>query len=149
MLDLKCLIKRYQDASNAVYRSINNVLKTKVHNDITTDQFSTLHFVLENGPCTSTEIANVFGIGKSAVTAQINRLFDKELIRRERDDNDRRVIYLTVTEKGKEFVDYTEKELHSFIGRHLSNFNQEEIQQFISSLEKLAELMEERKLDSI
>ncbi|WP_047979839.1 MarR family winged helix-turn-helix transcriptional regulator [Ornithinibacillus contaminans] len=142
-MELKELIERYQAGMNQVYRRVNILLKEKIHSDITTDQFATLQYIFKNKKCTSTDIANEFGIGKSAVTAQINRLFDKQLIERERDENDRRVIYLHVTEQGIDFVQYTEKALFKELGRYLTNFDKEEIFTFIESLEKLAKVMNE------
>lgn len=142
-MDLKTLVDRYQIAMNTVYRRINNILKEKIHSDITTDQFSTLQYILNHKKCTSTEIANAFGIGKSAVTAQINRLFDKGLIERNRDEKDRRNVYLDVTAKGKELIHYTEKELFAVLGVHLAHFDNHEIQTFIHLLEKLALVMDE------
>lgn len=142
-MELKILIDRYQTAINTVTRSINNTLKDKVHADITTDQFGTLHYIHTHDSSTSTEIAQAFGIGKSAVTAQINRLFDKGLVERKRDEKDRRIVYLGVTDKGAEFIDFTEVELHKVLGKHLSHFDKDEIHTFIEALEKLAKLMEE------
>src|SRR5699024_1954886 len=136
-------IERYQNAMNTIYRCVNNILKEKIHSDITTDQFSTLQYIHNNEQCTSTQIAHAFGIGKSAVTAQINRLFARELIERTRDIKDRRNIYLHVTKRGMELVNYTEEKLYDVIGVQLSHFNDDEILSFIDSLEKLAKVMEE------
>lgn len=128
---------------NTIFRSINTVLKERIHSDLTTDQFTTLQFIRNNERCTSTQIAQAFGIGKSAVTAQINRLYDKALIKRVRDDQDRRNIYLFVTEKGVELVEYTEEKLYTYLGEKLTHFEMDEIRFFIQSLEKLATLLED------
>lgn len=138
------LIGRYQTAMNTIYRGVNSILKEKIHSDITTDQFSTLQYIRNNETCTSTEIAHAFGVGKSAVTAQINRLFDKELIERTRDQSDRRNVYLHVTPKGLELVNFTEKEVYAVIGEQLAHFDKEEITMFIQSIEKLANVMDKR-----
>lgn len=140
-MELKELISRYQDAINSIYRGVNIILKEKIHSDITTDQFSTLQYILNHETCTSTDISQAFGIGKSAVTAQVNRLYDKGLIERHRDEKDRRNVYLHVTPKGIELVQFTEKELYNVLGEYLANFDHEEIRSFINSLEKLASLI--------
>lgn len=139
------LIDRYQSAMNTIYRGVNNILKEKIHSDITTDQFSTLQYIRNNGKCTSTDIAHAFGVGKSAVTAQVNRLFDKDLIERNRDQSDRRNVYLHVTTNGLKQVDFIEKEMYEVIGEQLLHFDKEEITMFIHSLEKLANVMDKRK----
>ncbi|MBP2258764.1 MarR family winged helix-turn-helix transcriptional regulator [Virgibacillus alimentarius] len=140
-MQLEELVERYQTAMNTVYRSVNNILKEKVHSDITTDQFSILQYIHNHEQCTSTDIAQAFGVGKSAVTALINRLFDKGLIERKRDQKDRRNVYLNVNKKGIDLVKYTERALYSDIGLYLEHFDKHEIQSFIESLEKLANLM--------
>ncbi|WP_010093800.1 MarR family winged helix-turn-helix transcriptional regulator [Ornithinibacillus scapharcae] len=142
-MELKELVERYQSSINQVYRRVNIILKDKIHSDITTDQFSTLHYILKHKDCTSTDIANEFGVGKSAVTAQINRLYDKGLIERKRDERDRRVVYLYVTQKGLDFINQTETAIFEILGKYLSNFEKEEINAFIHSLEKLAKIMSE------
>ncbi|MGY0693818.1 MarR family winged helix-turn-helix transcriptional regulator [Virgibacillus sp. FSP13] len=141
-MKLRDLINRHQDAMNTIYRNVNIIIKEKIHSDITTDQFSTLQYIQNHEKCTSTEIAHSFGIGKSAVTAQINRLFDKGLIERVRDEKDRRNVYLHVTTKGAGLVDYTENEVYDAIGTHLAHFDDQEILTFIHSLEKLANAMD-------
>lgn len=142
-MNFKELASRYQIAMSAIYRKINQIMKEKVHEGITTDQFSTLQYVVQNQPCTSTEIANAFGIGKSAVTNQVNRLYKKGLIKRIRDEKDRRNIYLKVTAKGKKLVNFTEIELIRAFTPLLSQFEDDEISRFIHSLERLARLMDE------
>lgn len=142
-LDLPELVDRYQNAMNMVYQAINQIMKEKIHSDLTTEQFPTLQYIRDHKQCTSTDIAGKFGIGKSAVTAQINRLHEKGLIKRIRDNKDRRNIYLYVTAKGEELITYTEKELYGEISKHLANFNQEDIQTFIELLERLANIMSE------
>ncbi|WP_077324937.1 MarR family winged helix-turn-helix transcriptional regulator [Virgibacillus siamensis] len=141
-MELKKLIGRYQDATNSIYRNVNIMMKEKIHSDITTDQFSTLQYIQQHEKCTSTEIAQTFGVGKSAVTAQITRLYEKGLIKRVRDQKDRRNVYLYVTEKGIDLITYTEKEIYAEIGKYLGHFEEEEITTFIHSLEKLAAIME-------
>ncbi|GAA0595729.1 hypothetical protein GCM10009001_09820 [Virgibacillus siamensis] len=142
-MELRQLINRYQDATNSIYRNVNSMMKEKIHSDITTDQFATLQYIQKHEECTSTDIAHAFGVGKSAVTAQITRLYEKDLIKRVRDDNDRRNVYLFVTKKGIKLVEYTEEEIYAEIGKYLGHFDEEEITEFINSLEKLAAIMEQ------
>ena len=142
-MELQQLFSRYQVAINSIYRGINNTLKNQVHPDITADQFSILQYIHHQQACTSTQISTVFGVGKSAVTAVINRLDEKELIERKRDPKDRRIIELSLTEVGEQLVKQTERELYRIIGEKLSHFDKVEIENYIYALERLASLMEE------
>ncbi|MDY0407780.1 MarR family winged helix-turn-helix transcriptional regulator [Virgibacillus soli] len=142
-MELKVLADRYQVAMNTVFRGVNHIMKEKVHSDITTDQFATLQYIQQHDQCTSTEISHAFGVGKSAVTNQVNRLVNKGLVYRTRDESDRRNVYLHITEKGSELVQYTEKELYTVLEPLLGHFSNEEILTFIEALERLALLMED------
>lgn len=144
-MELHQLVRRYQHAINSIYRSLNNVIKKQVHSDITVDQFTILQFIHQHDNCTSTQIAQYFGIGKSAVTASTNRLFDKNLIVRHRDESDRRIVYLSLSPTGEKLVIQTENEIYRIVGEKLRHFHPTEIEKFIFSLEKLASLMKERK----
>ena len=141
-MELQQIIDRYQIAFNTIYRSVNTTIKEHVHDDITTDQFSILQHIHRQHASTSTEIANTFGVGKSAITALVNRLFEKDLIIRERDQKDRRIVYLSLTEKGTELVKQTQAEVYRFISDKLSNFSENDVEAFLNALEKLANLME-------
>jgi|SRR5690625_5643805 len=142
-MELRQLFSRYEVAINTIYREINTIIKKYVHSDITADQFTILQFIHQQDACTSTQIANTFGVGKSSVTALVNRLDEKKLIIRKRDSNDRRIVYLTLTAEGKKLVEQTEYELYRVIGEKLGHFDKDEIESYIIALEKLASLMEE------
>ncbi len=141
-MEIRELVGRYQTAMNTVYRSVHTILKERIDSEVSIEQFSTLQYIHTHKNCTSTEIAQTFAIGKSTVTAQVNRLFDKKLIERIRDNNDRRNVYLHLTDKGVELVNDTEEKLYAAIGEHLASFDEQEILSFIQSLEKLAAKME-------
>ncbi len=61
-----------------------------------------LSFVAENGNKSITEIASSLNLGKSSVADIIDSLEKKGLVRRVRSLNDKRVVYVEVTNKGKE-----------------------------------------------
>ncbi|MDY0395923.1 MarR family winged helix-turn-helix transcriptional regulator [Virgibacillus halophilus] len=141
-LELEELVNRYQIAMNTVYRGVNTLMKDKISTEITIDQFPTLQYIASHQDCTSTEIAAIFGIGKSAVTAQINRMFEKGFLTRTRDANDRRIVYLSTTKAGEQLVSQTERTLYQCLGPVLGNFTEQDIHHFLELLEKLAHLME-------
>src|SRR5699024_8576449 len=97
-------IYRYQKSFQRIYRSVSNMLKQHVHEDITTEQFTFLQFIHEEQTVTASEIAQVFGVGRSAITAVVNRLEQKELIVRKRNETDRRIVHISLTRKGKKVV---------------------------------------------
>ena len=139
--ELHEIVEGYSSAMNEVYRRLNIMMNEKVHKELTTDQFATLRFLYGNQPCTSTDIAHEFAIGKSAVTAQINRLYEKGFIERKRDEQDRRVVYLYLTEEGKSVIETGTEKLYEVLGPILSNFDKDEITFFINKLQQLAQIL--------
>ncbi|HLQ74325.1 MAG TPA: MarR family transcriptional regulator [Bacillota bacterium] len=119
------------------------MLKQHVHEDITTEQFTFLQFIHEEQTVTASEIAQVFGVGRSAITAVVNRLEQKELIVRKRNETDRRIVHISLTRKGKKVVLATEEEINRFINEQLAHFNVEDIEKFLLALEQLSQSMED------
>lgn len=146
-MELETYIHKYQTAFQRIYRSVNDMIKQHVHEDITTDQFQILQFIKQHEQVTSTQIAQTMGVGKSAITALVNRLVQKEFIERKRNEADRRVVYLRLTDNGNNVVTATEKELYQFIEDKLSHFPVEDIEGFLHALEKLSDLMTDREGD--
>ena len=119
------------------------MIKQHVHTDITTEQFTILQFIHQAKSTTTTQIAQSLGVGKSAITAVVNRLVNKELLERNRSETDRRIVAISLTDQGRAVVAETEAEIHRFIADKLGHFNPKEIEGFLIAIEKLAILMEE------
>lgn len=131
------LINRYVDVSFAVTKKAENLIKDSIGDTITNDQHYTLRYIHKAGTCTSTELAEVFDVKRSAITAIVNRLTEKELIKRTRDENDRRVLYLTLSDKGTELFEKTEEKIHKLVESIIMSFEEAEIVSFIETYEKL------------
>ncbi|MCT2535791.1 MarR family winged helix-turn-helix transcriptional regulator [Aquibacillus koreensis] len=137
------IIETYTSSMNEVNRRVNVLMNEQVHQELTTDQFSTLRFLQKKQPCTSSDIAHEFSIGKSAVTAQVNRLYERGLIDRKRDQDDRRIVYLSLTAEGKKLMEDGTQKLYDVLGDILLEFDSNEIETFIQSLEKLVRILRE------
>lgn len=141
------LIDRYIRVSFSVTKKAEFLIKDQIGNDLTYDQHFTLRYIKKRQRCTSTELAEVFVVNKSAVTAIITRLFDKGLIQRTRDEDDRRVVYLTLTDAGEALFNQCEQRVHNLVEGIMSKFNDEEIRSFINTYEKLEKLLHDLKED--
>lgn len=85
----------------------------------------------------------MFGVNKSAVTAMTNRLVDKGWLRRDRDENDRRVIVLSLTEQGEAWVEEMDRSVYRLVEEVIARFPEEEIETFIRTYERLARVLQE------
>lgn len=81
--------------------------------DLTNRQMALLLFVYLNpGPHTVRGLARVLNVSKPVVTRALNRLGTLGYLRRERDDSDKRNIFVARTSEGAEFLE----EFGQFIG---------------------------------
>lgn len=83
-------INRYLNAYMVVTRQISARVKERIPEGLTNDQFIILRLINSQELCTSTFLAEAVAVGKSSITAIINRLDEAGLIQRTRDENDRR-----------------------------------------------------------
>nr|WP_211171203.1 MarR family transcriptional regulator [Bacillus sp. DNRA2] len=139
------LINRYIRVSFSVTKKAEFLIKDQIGSDLTYDQHYTLRYIRNKHFCTSTELADVFAVNKSAVTAIIARLADKGLIERTRDERDRRVVYLSLTDKGNALFNECEKRVHNLVENIMTQFNDEEVNAFIQTYEKLEQLLDVAK----
>jgi DNA-binding MarR family transcriptional regulator len=143
------LIDRYISLSFQVHKKAENLIKCQLGNELTNDQHYVLRYIFQSGECTSTELAEVFEVNKSAITAIINRMTDRGLIKRTRNENDRRVVYLTLTVEGKELYQKAQEKIHQLVESIITQFDEAEITQFIYTYEKLAQVLEDKKNEEL
>lgn len=139
--DAKSLVNRYLDASFMVNKRFDTRIREQVGQTITTDQFCALRLIEEKPSCTPSDLAELLCIGKSSITALVNKLVDRDLVHRAGDERDRRVVYLTLTDTGRQVYRETEQEIQQILEPYLVHFKPEEVRIFIESFEKLAALL--------
>ncbi|MGM9986084.1 MAG: MarR family winged helix-turn-helix transcriptional regulator [Bacillaceae bacterium] len=92
-------------------------------------QFKVLFHLVNEGPQKVSQIANALSLSSAAVTGITDQLLNEGYVRKEREKNDRRVVTITIIEKGKFIVknvlDGQQKSLQSYFER----LSEEDIQQ--------------------
>lgn len=136
-------INRYLDAYLAVSRNISAQIRDSIDAGLTNDQYLILRLINAKERCTSTYLAESFAVGKSSITAIINRLTDAGILMRTRDENDRRQVYLSMTDRGQEVFELAGKRVMEIVSPYFSHFGEKEVENFIVLFEKLASLMQE------
>jgi DNA-binding MarR family transcriptional regulator len=135
------LIDRYVSVSFDVNKKAESLIKGQIEEDLTVDQHYIIRYIQNSKECTSSELAEAFDVNKSAITAIINRLADRGLIERTRDENDRRVVYLTLSDKGMDLHHKTQEKIHLLVESFITQFDESEITAFINTYEKLAQIL--------
>jgi len=143
------LIDRYVTISFQVHKKAESLVKGQIGDDLTNDQHYILRYISQSGECTSSELADAFEVNKSAITAIINRMADRGLIQRTRDKNDRRVVYLTLTEAGNTLYQNCQEKIRFLVESIITQFEDSEIKNFINTYEKLAQILANKKKEEL
>jgi DNA-binding MarR family transcriptional regulator len=114
-------VKRLRAALHALNRVVclRDPLGQNLEADTTPAQLHTI-VALGSGPLSMTELGRVLGAGGPTITGVVDRLERMGLVERRRDEEDRRVVQLHLTDLGRErhkgFEALIESRLHSLLG---------------------------------
>jgi DNA-binding MarR family transcriptional regulator len=108
-------------------------------NGVTPTQFFVLMYLRKQGSCKISELADHMGVKPSAVTFMIDRLEQNNIVIREHDKKDRRVVNISLSSQGEEKVKMILEERKAIVKGYLSNLSTDELANFAIIAEKLAE----------
>lgn len=117
-----------------------------LHNRYTVDEITDTQYVvlraLRKAPCNTSFLAQILGVTLSAVTALINRLHRMGLVRRERQEKDRRQVWIYITPRGLQVLENVEDRRNLLLAVYLSHVPEDERQQLLELLQKAVKLFE-------
>ncbi|MFK4006101.1 MarR family winged helix-turn-helix transcriptional regulator [Bacillus safensis] len=142
------LIQRYTDVYLMMEKKVSSMITEKLDKELTLDQYYSLRYINLHPGCTSTNLAYVCNVNKSAVTSMTNRLFTRNYIFREHDQADRRNVHLYVTPEGKDVVSRMEKQLQDLVRSYFEKLEEKEMESFIQTYEKIYQVIIEEEAQS-
>jgi DNA-binding MarR family transcriptional regulator len=110
------LIEAFHNAKVAVIGSIAPELEAQ---NLSPCTFWTLYRLGSGAAVHPAEIARQLGVTMPSVTASVDQLVEDGLVERQRSDDDRRLVHLTVTPAGRRVLARVTKRLDSSISRAL------------------------------
>jgi DNA-binding MarR family transcriptional regulator len=114
--------------------------------DITPPQFNALLVLANNNKLTMGELCRRLYLASSTVTDLIDRMEKNELVIRERDPDDRRVIRLRVREKGHELIKELMATRIGYLKHVLLQVDPEQREHLRDALHSLFTIMTEQKV---
>lgn len=103
---------------------------------------------LQNGAMSGSELANRVSLSQGTVTDILNRLERRNLIKRCRDTRDRRRILIEVTDSGRLLLEKSPPLLQESFAERFSSLQDWEQTQLLSSLQRIAEMMDAEHIDA-
>src|SRR5690625_531564 len=108
---------------------------------ITHTQFIALQWIAEQENLTIGELSKKIGLAFSTTTDFIDRMEHNELIKRTRDQKDRRVVRIQTLDKGREIIKEVIDERRDYLRRVLDNLTSDQQKQLNEILHLLYEQM--------
>lgn len=109
--------------------------------DLTFPQAMILTVLGEDGPVPISVLAERTGSANSTVSGIVDRLEKLGLAKRQRSETDRRVIYVSATEKYAELRDRAVTDVHSYFSDLMSSMPEEDRNLVAAALQKLDEAL--------
>lgn len=122
--------------------------KLAQNHKITGPQLGCLSAVKENGPLTTTKLAQAVYLSPSTIVGIVDRLEEKDLVIRQRGSKDRRQVQTCLTEAGERLVESAPSPLQDTLAEALKSLPELEQVSITLALEKVVDLMEARKIEA-
>ncbi len=101
------------------------------------NEFVVLRALKAKSPQMASQIAYEVEVTSSHITAVTDRLVKKEYVTRKRSDSDRRIVYLEITEKGREVAEKLEQVRLKYYKEKFSHLSEEEMKTMITLFQSI------------
>lgn len=124
-----------KQAQLALHRSIDDKMSDF---DLTAMQWAPLMLLFYNKAKTAAELSRLLAVETSTTTRMLDRLETKGLVERKRCEKDRRLIYIALTDEGKQLAVRIPHIIAATFNHHLRGFSLEELNTLKSLLRRVA-----------
>jgi MarR family transcriptional regulator, 2-MHQ and catechol-resistance regulon repressor len=119
--------------------------RRSTHGELTESQFGTLETLYHLGPMSQTEICGKLLKSSGNTTLVVDNLEKHGLVQRQRDENDRRVVMVQLTEAGRQLIAQIFPAHAAAVSEEMSVLTAEEQQQLGELCRKLGKGLEQRQ----
>jgi MarR family transcriptional regulator, organic hydroperoxide resistance regulator len=91
-------------------------------------QFKMLHMLNATGTHTVSQLAEALGITSAAITGITDRLVTEGFVNRERGENDRRVVNISITDQGREIISQVTERQKEMLEGIFDQLHEEDLQ---------------------
>jgi len=122
-------------------RRLHQELADSMDNGVTANQFMVMKMINDHGQMTVSDVAEGLSVSLSAVTSQVDRLHRVGVVERRRLEDDRRVVWLELTDEGRKIVETCQAGRLRVIQRYLGQLDDKELKLMIEVYEKIISIM--------
>lgn len=124
-----------------IRRKLINVTLADMDIDIKFPHIEIMTVLKDDGTLHVAEIGERLQIAKAQMTHLIDKLVDLEMVERNVDAADRRTINITLTDKGRGFLDKHESYIFNAVGEYISCLEEKDLETLSVSLRNLRDIL--------
>jgi DNA-binding MarR family transcriptional regulator len=138
------LLKTLPHLMNKMFHDINEFrpLEEDFNLGLNKTQRKTLLILYSDEGMNMSRFCRILNLEKGSFTSVIDSLIEQDLVIRQRDNDDRRKIFIRLSKKGKEFVEQIVEIISSHIEHKLSVLSKEDFSCFIHAIDDLSRITE-------
>ena len=138
-------LKKMDEVMRHLIRRIHTEVKHNLVEGITGSQFFVLKTIYEQARVTVSVLAEELGVSLSAITALIDKLARAGFVQRNRDEADRRLVWLTITPAGEKILKVCLTGREQVLMKYLGQLPKEDLEQLGKIYEKLLMILREEE----
>ncbi|EEL49549.1 MarR family transcriptional regulator [Bacillus cereus] len=124
----EALILDLSTSFRKMIRLLQNDINTRFSEHMPYNEFSVLRALFLKSPQMASQIASEVNVTSSHITAVTDRLVRKGFVTRKRSDSDRRIVYLEITEHGKEVTQKLEAVRKEYYKEKFKEWSDQEVE---------------------
>ena len=111
------------------------------HRNPLSSEFRVLGILMRNEDMPISRIGSWMRVSKPNMTTVIDKLISEEKVKRKQDPTDRRIVKISLTKTGREYMRKCRNEMHEAVKKELSSLSSEEIDSLLNSLETIRHIL--------
>ncbi len=115
--------------------------------EITLPQFWTLEYLGREKDCPMNELAQFLGISRPAATGLVDRLATQGLVHRAHDTQDRRIVRVGITAKGRRIVHTVWEQKRRMITEVFGQIQPSYRRQYLATVEQVVKILSQKRSD--
>ena len=124
---------------NEILKLEEEAIITEEFKDITNNDMHIIEAIGLSGENTMSAVAKKLNITAGSLTTSVNALVNKKYVKRQRSKEDRRVVFLDLTEKGKRAYEHHREYHRQMTEAVLARLNDEEVSVLTKALKDLSD----------
>jgi DNA-binding MarR family transcriptional regulator len=125
-----------------------NARKLAQESELTTSQLLVLQHVSQRGSALPSEVARAVALKQATVTVVVNKLEDAGLVTRKRDTDDRRRVWIELTDGGRAALENSPDLLQHRFVKGFDSLEGWEQSMIIAALERVSALLDAEEVDA-